>query len=227
MRARFLRHLLVVAGKDLRVEARSREAIGAMVFFAAMIVVLGSFAFSGRAAGPEIGAGVLWLAVAFAGVLGLSRSFGREREAGTLRALLLAPVSRGAVLLGKAAAVAVQLLVVELCALPLVGVLCSAPILAHPGRLVLFLLLVPVGYAVVGAVFSGMLVGSRAREALLPVVLYPILTPALLAGLEGTAALWADPARLGAAAAWLRLLALYDLAFLVVAVWAFELLVIE
>ena len=224
---RFLRHALVVLGKDLRVEARSREASTTMVFFAAMVVLLASFAFADRAAGADVAAGALWLAVAFAGTLGLSRVFGRERELGTLRALLLTPAPRGAILLGKAAAAALLLIAVELIALPLVGVLFSAPVLAHPGRLALLLLLVTLGYALVGAVFAGMLLGSHAREALLPVVLYPVVTPALLAGLEGTAALWAAPARLAAFGAWLRLLALYDVAFLAIALWAFESLVLE
>src|SRR4051794_1473997 len=99
----FLRHVAAVAGKDLRVEARSREIVYTMAFFAALLVVVFSFGFSGERGWVEQAVpGILWTSVAFAGTIGLGRAFDREREGDTMRALLLSPASRLSVFLGKA-----------------------------------------------------------------------------------------------------------------------------
>lgn len=226
---RFFRHAAAVAWKDLRVELRTREIVYTMLFFAAVVVVLFSFAFvqSDGKVVADVSAGILWIAIAFAGMLGLGRAFEREREGDTMRGLLCSPADRGALFLGKAAGIALFMLLVELVVVPMLGFLFDAPILARPIELFLLLSLATIGFAVVGSVFAAMLLRSRMREVLLPVVLYPIVVPALLAGTKGTAAIFAAPPELPVAHFWIKFLVVFDALFLTVALWAFESLVIE
>jgi heme exporter protein B len=225
---RFVRHVATVAWKDLRVELRTREILSTMVFFATMIVLICSFAFVEKV--PSVGdmaSGILWIAVAFSGTLGLLRAFERELHGSTMRALLLSPADRGAVLLGKSVGVAFVMLLVEAVVVPLLALLVGAPIERSPHLLILLLLLVTIGFAVVGSVFAGMLLPTRAREVLLAVILFPVVTPALIAGIKGTAAIWADPIQLPQAYFWIKFLAVFDAIFLAVSLWAFEALVVE
>jgi heme exporter protein B len=225
---RFLRLAAAVAWKDLRVELRTREVLYTMVFFAAMVVILCSFSFVAKV--PSIGdlaSGILWISIAFAGTLALSRAFEREREGNTMRALLLSPAPRGSIFLGKAIGVAAYMLIAELVVVLLVGLLFGAPLGSHPHLLAAILVLATVGYASIGAVFAGMLLRSRARGVLLPVILYPVLTPALIAGSKGTSALWIEQPVLREAVFWIKFLLIFDAIFLSISLWAFESLVIE
>jgi heme exporter protein B len=217
-----------IAWKDLRVELRSREIVYTMGFFGALIVVIYSFAFPAdpklvRAAAP----GMLWVAIAFAGTVGLGRAFDRERENDTLRALLLSPVPRLAVFAGKAVAVAVLVLAVAVVVTPLLALLLSAPLFAYPGALALALVLGAVGFSIAGTVFAATLLKVRSRDVLLPVVLYPLCIPLFVAGTSATEKLIAQPADLDKAWYWITFLGVYDAAFLVVSLWIFESLVIE
>jgi heme exporter protein CcmB len=249
---RFLRHAALLAWKDLRVEFRTREIIYFMLFFAAVVVLIFSFAFiapgsqelassapgdpplaaaddggKNREVLPSIAGGILWIAVAFSGTLGLSRAFEREREHDTMRALLMSPADRGAVFLGKALGIVVFMTLVEAAVVPLTGMLFRAPIDARPLELAALLLLATIGFATVGCVFAGMLMRSRAREVLLAVMLYPIVIPVLIAGTKGTAAIWAAPPELAVAHFWIKFLLVFDALFVMVALWAFESLVVE
>jgi heme exporter protein CcmB len=224
----FFRHVGTVAWKDLRVELRSREIIYTMAFFAALLVIIFSFAFvSATVKVEEAVPGILWVSVAFAGTIGLGRAFDREREGDTMRALLLSPASRLAVFLGKTVSIVALILGVELMVAPLVSLLFSASLFDHPLPILTLLLLGAVGFALVGTVFAAMLLRVRSRDVLLPVVLYPILVPLFIAGTRGTAALLAARPDLPAAWYWIQFLAVFDGAFFVVSIWTFESLVIE
>jgi heme exporter protein CcmB len=217
-----------IAWKDLRVELRSREIVYTMGFFGAVIVVVYSFAFPlqpelVRAAAP----GMLWVAIAFAGTIGLGRAFDREREHDTMRALLLTPVPRLAVFFGKAIAIALLVLAVALVVTPLLALFLAAPLFQNPGPLVLALVLGALGFALVGTVFAATLLKVRSRDVLLPVMLYPLLIPLFVAGTTATEQLIAEPAKLDKAWYWISFLGIYDAAFLVVSMWIFESLVIE
>lgn len=221
----FLRLVGAVAAKDLRIELRSREVLYTMAFFATVIVVVFSFAFvKDQKALVEAVPGVAWAAVVFAGTIGLGRAFDREREGDTMRALLLAPAPRLAVFLGKAISIALLVFSVELVVLPL----CLLFFNVDPGaaifNLAVILVLGAIGFAVVGTVFAAMLLRVRSRDVLLPVVLYPILVPMIMAGTKATGAVLAGS---GDAWFWTQFLAAYDAVFVVVAVWSFEALVIE
>jgi len=224
----FLRHAAMVAWKDLRVELRTREILSTTVFFAVMLVLVCSFAFVEKVPSiADLASAVLWIAVAFAGTLGISRAFDRELHGNTMRALLLAPAERGAIFLGKTAGIVFSMLVVEAVVVPLLGVLFGAPVGNEPLLLVCLLVLVTIGFAVVGAVFAGMLLPTRARDVLLAVTLYPVATPALIAGIKGTAALWSPGDALPQTLFWIKFLVVFDAIFLAVSLWAFESLVVE
>jgi heme exporter protein B len=225
---RFLRHVAAVAWTDLRVELRTREILSTMVFFAVMLVLICSFAFVEKVPSvADMASGILWISVAFSGTVGLSRAFERELHGGTMRALLLSPADRGAVLLGKAVGVAATMLVVEAVVVPLLAFILNAPAGSSPGLLALILVLATIGFAIVGSVFAGMLLPTRAREVLLAVTLYPVVTPALVAGIKGTAAIWAEPPQLPQAYFWIQFLAVFDAIFIAVSLWAFEAVVVE
>ncbi|HEY4242483.1 MAG TPA: heme exporter protein CcmB [Kofleriaceae bacterium] len=222
------RHALAVAAKDLRIELRSREIVYTMGFFGALLVVVFSFAFPrDEEAVRKTVAGMLWVAMAFAGTIGLSRAFDRERENDTMRALLLAPVPRVAVFLGKASIICLLVLAVALVVAPLLALFLSAPVFAVPGPFVLVVVLGALGIAVVGSVFAATLLKVRSRDVLLPVILYPLLIPLFVAGTKCTAALVATIPNLDAAWYWIEFLGMYDAVFLVLSLWIFESLVIE
>lgn len=226
----FFRHAAVLAWKDLRVELRTREIVYTMTFFAAMLVLIFSFAFTqaGEAVG-DVAGGILWVAVTFAGTLGLGRAFDRERDGDTMRGLLLSPAERGSIFLGKALGITIFMLLVEAILVPLIAVLFHAPIEQRPLELMALLLLATIGFATVGSVFSAMLLRTRAREVLLAVILYPIVLPALIAGTKGTAAIWVVGGKpeLAVAWFWIKFLLVFDALFVAVALWAFESLVVE
>lgn len=224
-----LRHAARIAAKDLRIELRSREIVYTMAFFGALIVVIYSFSFPLR---PELvraaTPGMLWVAIAFAGTIGLGRAFDRERENDTMRALLLAPVPRLSVFLGKSISIAVLVLAVALVCTPLLALFLEAPLLAEPLPLLVALVLGSLGFAVVGSVFSAMLLKVRSRDVLLPVILYPILIPLFVAGVYATEALLSMRGPdLDKAWYWIGFLGMYDAAALVLSLWIYESLVIE
>jgi heme exporter protein CcmB len=223
-----IRQAARIAWKDLRIELRSKEIIATMVFFGALLVVIYSFAFprddkAMRGSVP----GMLWVAIAFTGTIALGRAFDRERENDTMRALLLSPVPRLAVFLGKAAAMTVLVLAVAVVVAPLLALFLNAPLFDYAGELALVVVLGAVGIAIIGSVFAATLLKVRSRDVLLPVILYPLLVPLFVAGTKTTAALVQLHPNTEAAWYWIRFLGIYDAAFLVLSMWVFESLVIE
>jgi heme exporter protein CcmB len=214
-----------IAAKDLRIEWRSREILATMTFLAVVVVLIFSFAFVVGDARPPapVTAGILWIAVIVSGTVGLGRTFDREREGEAIRSLLLSPVPRGAIYLGKLAATITLMLVTEVILTALCGVLFSAGIGAQLGRVAALLALGTVGFAAVGCVFSAALLRSRSRDVLLSTLLYPIVVPVVIAGARGTAQL-IDPAApdLDGAIFWTQFLVAVDVIFVTVGLWAFE-----
>jgi heme exporter protein CcmB len=217
-----LRAAWLIARKDLVVEARSRELAYTTLFFAVACVLVFAFAFvrEGEAL-DDAAAGILWVAVAFSGTLALGRAFERERQSETLRALLLAPTERSAVYLGKLAGLLVLMLGVEIVLVPIVGLLFAAPIGRAPVLLGALLAAGTVGFAGVGTLFAAMLIRAHSRDVLLPVLLYPITVPVIIAGVRGTAAIFAPEPNLDAATAWLSMLVSFDAVFITLALWTF------
>jgi heme exporter protein CcmB len=217
-----LRAAWLIARKDLLVEARSRELVYTTVFFSVACVLVFAFAFvrEGRAL-EDAAAGILWVALAFSGTLALGRAFERERQGETLRALLLAPTERAGVYLGKLFGLMLLMVGVELVLVPVVGLLFGAPIWRAPGLLAAILVAGTLGFAGVGTLFAAMLVRAHSRDVLLPILLYPITVPVIIAGVRGTAAIFAQEPNLDAAFAWFWMLVFFDAVFVTLALWTF------
>ena len=219
----FLRTALLVMRKDFTIEAKSREILYTTLLFALSCVLVFSIAFVKEGEPLEdAAAGILWIAVAFAGTLALGRTFERERYGETLRALLLAPAPRAAIYVGKMLGIVLLLAVVELLLVPLVAVLFHAPLFAEPLLLAALLASGTLGFSAVGALFAAMLVRARTRDVMLPILLYPMTVPVMIAGVRGTAAVLQSPADTASAVMWIVLLASFDVVFVTVALWTFE-----
>jgi heme exporter protein CcmB len=219
----FARTVWLVLRKDFIVEVRSLEIAYTTLFFAISCVLVFAFALVQEGRAPEGGAaGILWIAIAFAGTLALGRTFERERQAETLKALLLAPAARPAIYVGKLLGIIVLLFIAEILLVPLVTFLFQAPLLAHPVWLGSILLAGTVGFAAVGTLFAAMLVRARSRDVLLPVLLYPITVPVIIAGVRATAALLEPQPDAGIIHFWLVLLGCFDVVFVTLALWTFE-----
>jgi heme exporter protein CcmB len=160
--------------------------------------------------------------VAFSGTLALGRTFERERQADTLRALMLAPADRPALYAGKLVGMLLLMALVELILVPLVGLLFQAPIFRAPFRLAGLLAAGTLGFAAIGTLFAAMLVRARSRDVLLPVLLYPMTVPVMIAGVRGTAALFQPQPDAGMAQFWFALLVFFDVVFVTLALWTFE-----
>jgi heme exporter protein CcmB len=217
-----LRAAWLIALKDFRVESRSRELVYTTLFFAVSCVLVFSFAFvRGGEAVENAAAGILWVAIAFAGTLALGRTFERERQSETLRALLLSPVERAAVYLGKLAGVLLLLAAIEIVLVPMIAFLFQAPLGRAPGLLIALLGAGSLGFAAVGTLFAAMLGRAESRDVLLPVVLYPIALPALIGGMQGTAAIFAAEPDIALAQTWLSMLIFFDAVFITLSLWTF------
>ncbi len=219
----FARTVWLVLRKDLTVEVRSREIAYTTLFFAVSCVLVFAFALVREGRALEDGAaGILWIAIAFAGTLALGRAFERERQSETLRALLLAPAPRPAIYVGKLLGIVALLVAAEVVLVPLVALLFQAPMLAHPFWLAAVVLAGTIGFAAVGTIFAAMLVRARSRDVLLPVLLYPITVPVIIAGVRATAALLQPELDLAIVRFWISLLVTFDVVFVTLALWTFE-----
>ncbi len=214
----------LIARKDFRIEARSREIIATAVFFAVACVLVFSFSLVREGRAPEgVAAGVLWIGIAFSGTLSLARLFERERAHDTLRTLMLAPIERPAVYLGKLLAVVMLMTAVGAVLLPFTGLLFDQGVIGAAPGLALVMGLGILGYAAVGTLFAAMLGRSRSRDVLLPVLLYPMTVPVLIAGVRATAALLEAPgADWDTARMWIGVLVAFDAVFVTLALWTFE-----
>lgn len=219
----FLRTAWLVLRKDLTVEVRSFEIVLTTLFFAVSAVMVFAFALVQEGVAPDAGAaGILWIAVSFAGTLALGRTFERERQSETLRALLLAPAPRPAIYLGKLLGIVALLVGTEVILVPLVAFLFQAPFFSHPWWLALILVAGTLGFASVGTLFAAMLVRVRSRDVLLPVLLYPITVPVIIAGVRGTATLLQPEVEFEVVRFWVALLMAFDVVFVTLALWTFE-----
>jgi heme exporter protein CcmB len=214
--------------KDVTVEIRSREMLATTLFFALAAVLVFAVALvrDGRVV-ADAAAGILWIAIAFSGTLALGRLFERERYTDTLRALLMAPAPRPAIYAGKLLAVLALLGVAEAMLVPLVALLFDARLLQRPLLLVALLATGTIGFAAVGTLFSAMLTRARSRDVLLPILLYPITIPVIIAGVRGTAALAQPVPDEPMATFWIMLLVAFDAVFVTLALWTFDPLMTE
>ena len=216
----FLTQALTVAAKDVRAELRTRDAVSGSLVFALLVLVIFNFAFDLEGEMSEVaGPGVLWVAIILAAMMGLGYVFAREREQGGLQGLLLTPMDRSAIFLGKVAGALLFTFALELFLLPLFAAFANVSVLSL--GLIAVLILGTVGFVTVGTLFSAMAVTTRSRELLLPLLLLPVAAPLLIAAVEGTRSVlegepWSEllPA--------LGVLAAFDVVFVALCPFLFE-----
>ena len=220
-----LRPIGVLVWKDILLELRSRELVVSVLVFGLVVVIVFNFALNVT---PEwvttVAPGILWVAFAFAGVLAMNRAFAREKEQGGLDGLLLTPVSRDSIFLGKAAASFLFMLLVEAILLPIFAGLLNFSALSF--TLVLTIVLATVGFALVGTLFSAIAVQTKSREILLPVLFFPVILPVIVGAVEATKQAIGGESIVGIGH-WLPLIGAFDALFLVICPWAFSLVVEE
>lgn len=214
-----------IVWKDIMAEFRSRELLGAMLVFSLLVILIFNFALELDIRAREtIASGVLWVTFAFAGTLGLNRSMALEKDRNCLDGLLLAPVDRSALYFGKVIGNLVFMLIVEVIVLPVFSVLYNQN-LFMPG-LLLVVLLGSIGYIAVGTLLSAMTVQARTRDVLLPILLFPVTIPVLLAAVKASNG-YLMALEMTEIQPWLSLLITYDVIFTAVAFMVFDYVVEE
>jgi heme exporter protein B len=223
--ATYLKAIGSIVWKDLVAELRSRELISAMLVFALLVILIFNFAIELQ---PDlrvtITPGVLWVTFAFAGTLGLNRSMAVEKDRGCLDGLLLAPVDRSAIYFGKALGNLAFMLIVAIIVLPVYSILYNISLIT-PG-LLLVVLLGSAGYAAVGTLLASMAVQTRTRDVLLPVLLFPVIVPVLLAAVKASGG-YLQNLPMNEIWPWLNILIAYDVIFTAVSFMVFEFVVEE
>ncbi len=221
----WVRQVLLVAGKDLSIELATGEIITTSGFFAVLVAIIGSLSFySGADAKQSVAPGVIWVAVAFASILALSRTWSREREDGALAGLLVMPLARSAIFAGKALGVAAFVTAVELIVVPVSALLFAVDLVQVGPGLVLLALSATPGIAASGTLFGAMTVRTRARDLVLASVLFPLLAPTLLAAVAGTRELFGG-APIGELVDYMQLMGVFGVVFTAGGLGLFELLI--
>jgi heme exporter protein B len=221
----FQKAIFAIVWKDLAAELRSRELLSAMLVFALLVILVFNFALElDIATRQTVTSGVLWVTFAFAGTLGLNRSMAVEKDRGCLDGLLLAPVDRSAIYFGKALSNLAFMMIVEAIVLPAYSLLYNTN-LFQPG-LIGVILLGSVGYVAVGTLLASMAVQARTRDVLLPILLFPVVLPVLVAAVKASSG-FLQGAEMSTILPWINLLAVYDVIFIAVAFMTFDLVVEE
>ena len=222
----YLKKVAAIIAKDIAAELRTREMLSSMGVFAILVIIVFNFAFelTERQIIETATPGALWVTIIFAGMLGLNRSLSVELDKGCLDGLLLTPVDRSAIFFGKALGNALFMLIVEAIVLPLFVVFFNVP-LVQPW-VILIVVLGTLGFAGVGTLLSSMAVNTRAREVMLPILLFPVAMPELIAAVKATSG-----AMMGLPVSewqqWLSLLIVFDVVLIAVSFMVFEYVVEE
>jgi len=216
----FLNKVLTIVWKDVVAELRTKEMFSSMFIFALLLIVIFNFSFDLRVEKvAEVAPGVLWVTFAFAGTLELNRSLSLEVEEGRLDGLLLAPIERSAIYFGKMLGNLIFISGIEALMLPLFAALFDLNLIQPAFLLTIFL--GTMGFAAVGTLLSAMAVNTRAREVMLPVLLFPIILPVVISAVKITAGIL-DGLPWGDLVHWLRFLIGFDIIFLVVSYMTFD-----
>lgn len=220
---KFLGKVLAILWKDILSELRTRDIVVSVLVFALLVIVIFNFAFEPERVGL-VAAGILWVALTFAGVLGLSRSFVLEKDKDCLEGLMLCPVDREVIYFGKMLGSLTFILVVAVIVLPIFFILFNLPIFRP--ELVLIVVLATIGFASVGTLFSALAVNTKAREIMLPILFFPIVAPVIIAAVKATGLVFAGESW-SSLSSWLQIMAAFDIIFIVVSSLVFEFIIEE
>jgi heme exporter protein B len=220
MLPRFARHVVLIVWKDIVSELRTKQLLTSMLAFGILVIIVFSFGFELRIDNSNaIAPGVLWVAFTFTGVLGLNMTFALEKEGGCIYGLMLCPMDRGAIYVGKMLSSVLFIFAVEIIILPVFGVLFNLPLFVP--MLLPIMFLGTVGFASVGTLLSAMAVNTKTREVLLPMLLLPVAVPVLISSVKLTG-LVLDGLSLGNGQEWVSMLVAFDLVFLVTSFLVFD-----
>lgn len=221
------RRASAILWKDVVTELRTRQGLSAMLSFSALVIFLFSFAI-----GPDtqllarLSGGLIWVTIIFTGTLSLGRAFQTEELAGGVGLLRLYPGDPRAIYLGKLAANLALLAALEVLLFPAAAVIFQVNLIPHAGPIALVALLGTIGFSVVGTFFSALTVHAKARELLLPLLLFPALIPVILGAVGATDSILAGNP-MGRLGGWVQLLAAYDVILFVVCLWIFPVILEE
>ncbi len=223
----FWKAVWAIVRKDVITEVRTREALVSMLVFSLLVIVMFNFAFEpGSEIVRDVAPGILWVTFIFAGILGLNKSFVSEKENDCIQGLLLSPVDRSSIYLGKVLSNVLFMGVVEAIALPAFAVFFNYRITPVLPSLILVIFLATVGFASVGTLFSAMSVNTRSRDVMLPILMLPVVTPVVIAAVKATGKILASHP-VPEYASWMKILLAFDVIFIVVSLFLFEYVVEE
>lgn len=218
----FLTRAWAIAWKDIVGELRTREMVFSMLLFGFLVILIFNFGIEpGLREENLVKPGVLWAAFTFAGILGLNRSFASEKENDCLQGLLLCPVDRSVIYLGKFLGNFVFLLLMGIVVFFFFAVLYNVDLVSTVLPLALILVLATVGFSSVGTLFSAVSVGIKARDVILSILLFPVMVPVILAAAKSSSHVL-DGRSLGEGSSWLLLLVVYDVIFLAISIMTFD-----
>ena len=221
----FWRKVLAITWKDALAEMRTKEIISAVLVFTLLVIVIFSFAFgTDPDLVKQVASGMLWVTFAFAGVLSLNRAFIMEKEEGCLEGLMVSPVSREVIYVGKALGSLLFMLVIEAIALPIFALLFNLGVFSF--QLVIVIILTTIGFVSVGTLFSALAVNTKAREMVLPILFFPIVAPVIISAVKASElALAGEP--WSGMSSWLQIIIAFDVIFLVVSYLVFAFVIEE
>lgn len=222
----YLNKVGAIVWKDVVAELRTKEAFTAMLVFAVLVVLIFNFAFDLRPPEERLqnAPGLLWVAFTFAGVLGLNRTFALEKDRGSLEGLMLAPVDRSAIYVGKVISTFLFMTLVEVVTLPIFSILNNVSVLLP--SLIPVIILGTFGFVIVGTLLAAMTVNTRSREVMLPILLFPMLVPIIISAVRATGAVLQGKS-LSTVSDWMVMLVSFDVIFFVVCFLVFEYVVEE
>lgn len=218
----FFQKVWIIFDKDFLTEKRTKESFSATFVFGVLVLVIFNFTMNpDREQTLQIGPGILWVAFTFAGTLGLNRAFSAESENGNFQALRMLPMDKGAIYLGKLLSGFTFMFFTELFILPLFILFFNLSIWSEIPSLLLITALGTLGFVGTGTVFSAVALNTKMREVLLPILLFPMVIPALIASVEATGIILRGET-LAEAWDWLKILAAFDVIVIVASFVTFE-----
>lgn len=223
----YLKKVFLIAGKDLRIEFRSKEKIYSMFLFSLLVMVIFNFAFEpGAEYIRDVAPGVLWVAFVFAASLGLSRSFVLEKEEDCMQGLMLSPFDRSGIYLGKVIGNFLFTMAIELISLPFFAIFFNLSLTSSILQLMMVIVLATFGFIAVGTLFSALSVGIRGGDMILPLLLFPMQVPVIISAVKSTGMILAGNG-METYSQWLKLIVAFDIIFFVASFVIFEYLIEE
>jgi len=221
----FWRKVIAITWKDALSEMRTKEIVFSVLVFTLLVIVIFNFAFNASQETMRLVApGILWVTFTFAGVLSLNRSFILEKEEGCLEGLMVCPISREVIYVGKMLGSLLFLLIIEAIALPIFAFLFNLEVLSP--QLIVITVLTTIGFVAVGTLFSALAVNTKAREMVLPILFFPIVVPLIISAVKASGlALSGEP--WSGLSPWLQIIAAFDAIFLVVSFLIFAFVIEE